>query len=215
MAQFDFHGSWEDSRSYLERLVRLQRFTFVVNKAYTSPVPYQFSTVTDETWAIVQQRPNLYLRSEEYSRFAPSFGAPVRGSMRISQVHSGPALELSLPYCSDRSGNCCLGLGILMYQPLYQDPETGEWFKPPESLKRAFGQVRTLLRQDMAKRYLRVQTVRNGIIRPEAMILWIGCDAMAALEAGTAQLCLGRELVPLADLAKTPSELPPVTDEEV
>jgi hypothetical protein len=214
MAEFDFWGTWEDSRIYLERLAQLRQFVFVVNKAYEELIPLQFTALTDETWAIVQQRPYLYLRSEEYSKFAPSFNEPIKGSVWIFSVRSGPALELSLPYCAEQEGKWCIGSGDVMYQPLYHNPETGEWFKPTESLKRAFSQVRALLRQSMVKRFVRVRIASNGIIRPEIMPVWIGRNAMAALEAGTAWLCLAREFKTAADLGKTPDELPPPADED-
>lgn len=212
MAQFDFYGTWEDSLTFLETLVRLDRFTFVVDMWYTEPVPFQFKTLTDEVVAVVRKRTRVYLWADEYSRFPPYFGEPTDELWMINPTHGGPALDLSLPACFEREGKLCLASGNLFYQPQYCNPETGEWYKPPEALKRAYYEVRALLRKGMVKRYVRSRTVVNGAIKPTIEPLWIGPNAMALLEKSEAGILIDGWQTG-TDLRKIRSELEPLIDE--
>jgi len=118
MADFFFYGTWEDSRTYLETLVHLERFTFVVDMWYTEPVALQFTTVTDDVESTVHKRRRLYLWSDECSQFPPNFGEPTPNElMMISLSGSGPALDLKLPACFELKGKLSVGIGWLGYQP--------------------------------------------------------------------------------------------------
>jgi hypothetical protein len=216
MAQFDFYGSWEDSRTYLEKLIHQQRFTFVIDMWYTERVPFLFKTLTEDTENVLQKHSRVYLWSDDYSRFPPGFGEPnSTGQMMIRPTEGGPALDLTFPHCFRHNEKFQLGSGMLFYQPTYHNPETGEWYKPPEALKQAYKEVQALLRKAMVKRYICSQTVTTeGIIKPIIMPLWIGSDAIKLLEAGMVEILFGRDDWKTGkDLAKTRSELEPLVDE--
>jgi len=216
MAQSSFYGTWEDSWAYLEKLIRLDRFTLIVDMWYIKREPFQFKTLTEDIKRVLQKRPHIYLWSDEYSRFPPDFGEPTsNGLMMINSTRGGPALDLTLPHCFEREGKLCLALGGFTYQPLCQNPETGEWYKPPEALKQAYKEVQALLRKGMVKRYMRSRTATSkGIIKPIIMPLWIGLDAIKLLEAHTAWILFGNDDWKTgADLAKARGELKPLIDE--
>ena len=124
-------------------------------------------------------------------------------------------MDLSLPGCFERDGKLCLRPGDLFYQPRYCSPETGEWYKPPEALKRAYKEVQVLLRKGMAKRYMRSRIVTSeGVIKPIILPLWIGSDAIKLLEAGSAWILSERDDWRTGgDLAKVRNELEPLVDE--
>jgi len=196
MADFYFYGTWEDSWTYLETLIHLERFTFVVDMWYTEPVPLQFRTVTADVESIVRKRPRLYLWSDEYSQFPPVFGNPTsHGLMMIHLSEGGPALDLALPACFELKGKLSVGIGSLGYQPQYQNPETGEWYKPPETLKRAYREMRALLQKSLVRRYAWSRSITGRGIRPEIKTYWVGPNAAALLEAGEADIMVGCEWV--------------------
>lgn len=216
MADFYFYGTWEDSWRYMEILACMRRFTFVVDMWYTEPIPVQFETLTDEVKDIVYKQRGLYLWSKEFSRFPPIFGKPTSsGLMRIHLSESGPALDLVLPACFEYEGRLSVGLGWFGYQPQYQNPETGEWYKPPEALKRTYQEIRTLLRKNMVKRFVRSRIITGHGIRPTIDTLWLGRDAAALLETGKADILVGDESMWKrgAELKKTRGELEPLSDE--
>jgi len=216
MADFYFYGTWEDSWTYLETLARLERFTFVVDMWYTKPIPFQFRTLTDEIKSTVYKQRRVYLWSDEYSRFPPDFGEPTsNGLMMIDPIGGGPALDLSLPACFEREGKLSVGLGWFGYQLQYKNPETGEWYKPPEALKRAYKEIRALLRKNMVKRFARSRSITDRGIKPRIETLWVGPNAAALLEVGKADILVGCEWVWKrgVELSKTRSELEPLTDE--
>jgi hypothetical protein len=196
MADFFFYGTWEDSWMYLETLVHLERFTFAIDMWYAEPAPFQFETMTDEVENIVRKRRRLYLWSSEYSRFPFVFSAPTsNGLMMIDPTVSGPVLDLSLPDCFDVEGRLSIGLGSLGYQPQYENPETGELYKPPEALKQAYKEIRALLQKGMVKRFARSRSITEFGIKPAVESLWVGANAVTLLETGTADILVGCEWV--------------------
>jgi hypothetical protein len=205
MAEFSFYGTWDDSRTYLERLAQLQQFTFVINKAYAEPTPMEFTAITDETWAWVQRHPFLLLWSAEYSRFPPIFDRPVRGFMRISVFRSGPAIEVSLPRPLEQDGQLRIHAGDIMYQARYQDPDSRGWYDSPKTIRSTFNVTRSLLRKFLVRRYVRVEAVRCGRIRLQPIPVWIGHAAHRLLEEHRG--VLGPSCWTLEDLAETADDL--------
>jgi hypothetical protein len=205
MGQFNFYGTWNDSLAYLELLVRMEQFTFVIDMWYTQPVPLQFMTLTNEVKAAVRKRPRVYLWCDRYSQFPPGFREPTpNGLMMIDPTKSGPALDLGLPVRFERNGQLGVGLGDLFYQPIYYEPRTREPYAPPEALKQTYNEVRTLLRKNMMKRYIRSQMITSkNITKTTIETLWIGSDAMALLESGAVKILVNGELRSGAELSKT------------
>ncbi len=210
MAQFDFAGTWVDSWAHLERLVDTGRFSFVVDKWYTEPVPLQFRALDEDIRDIVRHRRGVYLFSDSYSRFPVAFGPPTsNGLMLIAPKEGGPSLELVLPACFEKEGKTHLRSGWLMHQPYFQNPETGEWYRAPEELRLAYKQVCALLRRGLVKRYMRIYPVKASPPRCVIQTKWIGPDGAALLEAGAAELN-GRSG---QEFAKTRTELEALPDE--
>jgi hypothetical protein len=213
MAEFDFYGTWEDSSLYLEKVVTLGRFTLVVDMPYEQPVVFQSKVLSEDLMTLLQQRPHLYLWSDEYSRFPAGF-LPGRHYVTIDPHISGPALQLSLPICFPAEVNVRLGEGVLSYLPLYENPETGELYKPPEALKQAYNDVRRLLQKTMARCFVRCRVVSAGVIKPIVVPLWIGPNAMDLLEAGKAEIRVAGEWRMGKDLSRSRSELSLLVDED-
>ncbi len=214
MAEFDFYGTWEDVWSLVQKLTDLGQFTFVVDKPYTEPMAFEFTNFSADLEAMLCARPRVYLLSEEYSRFPLQFHE-ARGHWMIDELSSGPTLDLCLPICFERDGKLCLYQGYLGHLACYQDPETGQWYKAPQALKRAYEKTRALLRKGMAKRYLGCRSwTPLGDYKPRADLFWIAQSAMAMMDSGLAGILLGQANFVLgeswvtgADLAKTRGEV--------
>lgn len=224
MAEFCFYGTWKDSLGWLEMLCEMRRFTFVESGWYTAPVPRQFTTIDDGCPEWLHKPAVLFLWSDSYSRFPPAFTDPNSdGQMRIDSDKGGPALNLWLPACFEYKGRLVeyrgrlsVGLGSLGYQPEYENPETGEWYKPPEALKQAYEELRALLRKSMVKRFAWGRRFTGRDFKPIIETYWLGRHAAQLLDEGKAEILLGHESVwkTGADLYKRKNEMPEPPEEE-
>lgn len=206
MADFYFYGTWTDSVTWLEVLAREQKFVFVIDRWYEEPTPLQFTELTSEATDLAREYKRLYLWSDQYSRYPPTFGPPTPHGLRmIDPVQSGPALDLSLTACFVRGDRTSLGLGWLSYQSYYRDPSTGEAYARPEPLLKAYRMVSKLLKAQMTKRYAPDSEVGESRKKPLRR-LWLGKNAVKKIEAGEADILVGQEWMWLrgSDLYSTP-----------
>lgn len=199
MAEFNYYCTWDESLDYLHELVNLQRFTFVVDMWYSSiDEILQFTSLSDPIMNILQKHSRLYLWSEEYSRFPPILIGPHTSNLSlIYNSNCGPALDILFPHGYKEENEIArLGCGFLMYQPYYVYPGTYNSYAPPEKLKQAYKDVRTLLQKKMVKGFS---------TRTASRPFWIGKTAINLLENGQAviriggnpnNILTGRDLIP-------------------
>ncbi len=217
MAEFCFFGTWEDSLAWLEMLCQMRRFTFVDDGWYTTPVSRQFTSVPGGPPEWLRKPATLFLWADSYSRFPPVFTKLKSDDlMRIDLVRGGPAMRLGLPACFEREGRPSVGRGYLEYQSEYQNLETGEWYKPPEALKQAYSELRTLLRRSMVKRFAWQHTMTKLGLRPMIETYWLGRHAAELLDEGKADILVGHESVwkTGAELYKRKSDMPEPPEDE-
>lgn len=187
MAQFDFMGMQSDQWHWLEGIAELHRFTFVVNTVYSQPEAVQFRELTSTVWGYLGQYEYLYmyLRPDEYIDQDLAFGEPVHDIYRLEPRYSGPLLSLDLPMSQQKGVKELVGRGMLFFQPYLQDPISGVVYKPPQSLKTAFLEVKRVLRARLVKRYI-CSGISPRSQKREPLLLWISRDAVDAVEAGKA-----------------------------
>ncbi|MDR3577982.1 MAG: hypothetical protein P4L50_29305 [Anaerolineaceae bacterium] len=210
MAEFEFYGTWLDMEAILKKLVPLERFNFVIDKRYLEPKLIQFENLTEENLLIIKAHRKFYLWSEKYSKFPPKFGPPnSNGEMRIRILHCGPAIEFLLPVQFEFENKTCFRPGSIMFQAQYFNLETREIFKPSDTLKSTFYQIKSLIQKSMVKRFLRterfIQTGESKVfIEPQ----WIGLEAIQLIETNKAEILLGQDrYISNLDLAKKRSDL--------
>lgn len=188
MAEFEFYGTFEDSWTQLERLVAANRFTFLIDMAYKERKPFEFKELTEEIKQILIRHPKVFLWSDVYSRFPPFFTQSNDGIFSIYPLKGGPSLELSFPRSFEHETKTRLVAGYLMHQTSYANAEIGGNYIVPEELRHAYAVVKQILQRNLVKRYAQVHIFRNGLPRDEVDICWIGQNALALLDAGTAEI---------------------------
>jgi hypothetical protein len=157
--------------------------------------------VTDDAKRALLERPLLYLWSDRYSRFPPYLPSSDRPEV-IDPRYSGPALDLVLPACYPQNNVWSLNFGNLSYEREYCNPQTQEWYKPPQEMKDDFLAVRRILQKQMVKRYARM-TQQVYEKKAEIKTLWIGPDAIKKLESGEAQIRIYTDWWKGSELSKT------------
>ena len=201
MAQFGFYGCWEDSLQLLKMLIDLKRFTFVLDKWYSSPQPFQFTSLSDEVLSEVATARRLYVWSEVYSLYPAQFlWTTDREVGRIDPENGGPALDLFLPTTYEHDGKHGISLGWFAYQSKYYSPIDGEAYKPPEALKETFKELKSMLQKKMTRRFLPLSNLYDDKRLPACQTLWVGVYGAAKLEAGDADLWISGEYKTNKDL---------------
>ena len=196
MAEFNFFGTLNDTLEILKRIKQLDDFKFVANKRYKEPNPLYFEDFTIETLEKIYQNYDLFLWSNSYSQFPPSFDTPNGiGEMRIQVFDSGPMIELYFPSQLKQDGMIYLRSGHIMYQPLYINPTDNSRYKTPEPLKSMFNKIKSLIIKLSVKRYIPIEIFSIKIVEWLSCSepIWIGPDAYYLLENSLAEILRGQD----------------------
>ena len=214
MAEFNFYCIWDDSLAFLNDLIHLNRFTFVVVMGYSTNEICQFTSLSDKAHECLNKRPHLYLWSEEYSRFPPRLEEPTfSGFWFLDMFGSGPFLELYIPKGEENEEITEIGHGFLRYQPYFCYPGTNVTYKPPETLKYAFRDLQKLLSKHMGRRYMKhVVYTHNWVRKIKVDTFWIGLNALNLIdeEKGGIQWGYDKVWYTKKNLMKTRRELEPL-----
>ena len=172
MAEFDFFGSWLDSEHILQSVAARGDISFILDIAHERPEPMWFREITRSVMEKIECMPRLFLFSDRFSVFPVCFrqqqSGQHAGKYFVSLERSGPGLSLTLPGCYlTDDGMFNLNTGDLFYPKEFKNPTTGLLEPPSDELKRAFKDIRSL----MKKQLVRYQ-VRSWIhIGPDAVSL--------------------------------------------
>jgi hypothetical protein len=193
MANFDFHGTWEDSLFILANIVNQNKFWFVIDRTYIKKDPLIFTSLSKEIINHINEDPNIYIFLDENSQAQLNYTIfDENDSMTIDQKHSGPSLELWLCKEQPYEDKVQLGMGKLFYPHYFIDQITEEMYKPPEVLKKAYLEIQRILKKTMKKRYLQFYEVREKEIKLKPLLDWIGPNGMKLIEEGKAGIRIGK-----------------------
>lgn len=195
MAIFSFYGTAKDSLEWLRQLVELDRFVFVLERVYTNDEVFQFTKLTQSVLEKIGSPISLLLFSTEYSRYPPQLGKPDSlGRMTIDPTYSGPALDITLPKTYRKDDRTGLGMGRLIYQPVYFVPSSSNRvYKPPMQLKRDYVQVQKLLKKNMTRIFAKNLVFKEHTFLDQVESYWVGSEALRLLESGQADILQGPE----------------------
>ena len=212
MAEFRFYALRAEAYDWIDGLSRLHRFRFVLRMPYYEPQPVEFDRLTDQIVEKLAHCSSVFLFSDEYSRYPPVLNGPMKSDegppwYDLSQSLGGPSLDLELPINYLSVQHLRIVHAVLHYQPYYGDPTGEEWQKPPEALKRAFQDVRTLLCRQMEKRYALARMTRGGKTIREIKPVWVGRKALELLDAGKAVIAPGYRWITGRGLHRSRSDL--------
>lgn len=129
----------------------------------------------------------IYLFSDAFSLFPPYLKSPNQLTL-IDERKSGPALTLDLPPAYECEEKICLGAGNLRYMSFYQNPDTDELYKTPETLKETFKEIRKLIQHKSERYYARARLLRSKGWVDTIETFWIAPHAVQLLRNGQTQI---------------------------
>ena len=194
MPEFSYFGVWDDSLDQLQAIAGLGRFRFVVgSRRYQEPKALEFTQPAQIAPDLVGKPLVLHLWSDEYSLFPPRFDRHGEW-FGIDTVRSGPTLSLTLPASFERDGRVSVGHGLVHCPNFWQNPDTGAHYGTPDKLRRAYADVRAVLRREtLVQRFLAAEGFNMRAVDWEPVVesYWIGRHAAATLDEGQTDIIVG------------------------
>lgn len=176
MPNFHYYATFEESIAIL-RDVCAQGFRVIPEPApRDEPAAESFDEVSDELVSMLKKAPAFYLAGS-FTTFPIQFthlkSGSAMGKYAINVLVAGPLMQCMVARVNAVEGKPTLLPGMVSHQKLYQNPDTGEWEKPPAEVVNAFRKVVSAI-----KKTCQPATDKSGIyIAPQALKLLEGDEA--------------------------------------
>jgi hypothetical protein len=179
MRQFDFFGTWFDSWTIVEAVLRLGQVEIIPDLWYEHPNCVRISTLTERWKQLLQSRRRFFIVREGMPLRANGFVKQITGNRagqyRIDLVSLALGVECTLPACYEEDGRVMLGSGsIYLADEFWLEPSEQIAVPPDDDTIMLYKQVVECVKQNC---------VQQRLIRFKG---WIGKDGAKLLNAGQA-----------------------------
>jgi hypothetical protein len=208
MAQFDFFGSWNDSKNILNQIITFGDIKIIPNMAYRKPEVLQLQTISEIELEIIRKNHSVFLASDTFARFPIKFWGPdSRGDLSIHQLLSGPIMIMGLPDIYEEDGMLRMGAGDIRYPPHFINPITNQEYSPPEAMYSVFKSVKKMIQKSMVKLTWKYErSLANGEMRPDVQNFWIAKDAYIRMQKEPCYIKFGWRKITIADFFASQSD---------
>lgn len=193
MGDFQFHGTWDDSLTLIDQILKTGSFKLIVDTGYKNTHVIEIYSSIDIPQELISTTRSAFLWSDEYSMYPIKFDEPSINNERIiNQLKSGPLISIHFPDNFEEDGRKFIGRGDIFSTPYFINPYTQNQYSPPEALKRSFGELRKMMQKHMEKRFWK--PYRNSTIpkyASQVKPVWIGKNAFELLKSGKYYLKFG------------------------
>jgi hypothetical protein len=179
MPDFSYYATFDESIALLDKLVKECHVRLILDLGrFAEPIAPLYNEVSSEVIEQLRRRRALFLAGS-FTKYPLKFGqrveGPAAGSYYIIIPEGGPLMHMTLATVNIIDGQLTLVSGMVSYQKLYINPNTGLSEPASIQVKEAYKAI--------------VKTTKKWLVPYQlAMKIWIGPVALRMLKAKQARI---------------------------